>query len=148
LKHFVHQNDDPLCRLFFFSPTAFLMSRSQTNVWASYSRPFLRPRTCTSIRTTVLRLKTCDGVSWLAATSSWLGLQLLQFSQFRRSSLFRLFIFSVVGSRELEAVTCVIHPLRIVWTWKVKSSVAIIKHRPDLIMTRFGLNLLTVPATL
>jgi len=58
LKHFVHQDGDPLCRSFFFSLTASLMSRSQTNVWASYSKPSHRPKICTSIRTTVLRLNT------------------------------------------------------------------------------------------
>ena len=30
LKHFVHQDDDLLCRSFFFSVSACLMSRSQT----------------------------------------------------------------------------------------------------------------------
>ncbi len=58
LKHFVHRDDDPLCRSFFFYLTASLMSRSQTNVWASYSKPSHRPKICTSIRTTVLRLNT------------------------------------------------------------------------------------------
>ena len=37
LKHFVHQDDDPLCRSFFFIAACF-MSHSQTKVWASSSR--------------------------------------------------------------------------------------------------------------
>ena len=123
------QDDDPLCRSSFFSPTASLMSRSQTNVWASYSRPFLRPRTCTSTRTTVLRLKTRElacgtfKLAWTTTTTILLTSSSLPSSPSSLSVL--------VGSREFETV-------HIVWTWKVKSSVAIIKNRgtqPDL-MTR------------
>lgn len=120
LKHFVQHDDDPLCRSFFFSLAASLMSRYQTNVWANYSRSFLRPRTCTSIRTTVLRLKTRElacGNFKLAWTSSPSYL-------------------SVVGSRNFETRNlCYPHPLHLVWTWKVKSSFAMIKNRGSTIQS-------------
>ena len=70
LTHFVNLDDYPLCKSFFFSIAACLMSRSQTNVWASCSRQCRRTRTCTSIRTTLLRLKAHElGRSYLAWTA-------------------------------------------------------------------------------
>lgn len=120
MKRFVHKDDDPLCRSLFFSPTAPLMSRSQTSVWASYSRSFLRPRTCTSIRTTVLRLKTRE----LACGNFKVGLGYNYYNSPNLAPPPSPSYFSVVGSGEFETVTCAIHLLHIVWTWKVKSSVA------------------------
>ena len=102
------------------------MSRSQTNVWASCSRPFPRRRTCTSIRTTALGLKTrelaCGNfkLAWTTITTILLRSPLLPPSPS---------YLSVVASREFETVTCVIHPLHIVLTWKVKLFVAILKNR-------------------
>ncbi len=139
--NFVHQDDDPLCRSFFFSLTASLMSRSQTDVWASYSRPFLQPRTCTSIRITVLRLKTrelaCGNftLTWTTTTTTLLTSSLLPCSPF---------YLSVVGSREFESRNLcnpILHGLG-----KSYRPFAIIMNRgtrPDLsyMRTWFGLNL-------
>ena len=112
LKHFAHQDDDPLCRSFFFSVAACLMSRSQTNVWASCSRQCRRPRTCTSIRTTLPRLKAHElGRGYLAWTA-------VPFNPILPSPPH----LSVAGSREFDLVTCNTSSMRI-WTWEVTSSV-------------------------